>query len=68
MIGAFMGWRFIIISLFLGFFLGALAGIILILLKIKSREDVVPFGPFIVLGSFITLLWGEQIISWYIGF
>ena len=68
MIGAFLGWKYIIISLFLGFFLGALAGIVLILSKIKSREDVVPFGPFIVLGSFITLLWGEKIISWYIGF
>jgi len=68
MIGAFLGWRYIIISLFLGFFLGALAGIILILSKIKSREDVVPFGPFIVLGSFITLLWGDKIITWYIGF
>jgi leader peptidase (prepilin peptidase)/N-methyltransferase len=68
MIGAFLGWRYIIISLFLGFFLGALAGIILILSKIKSREDAVPFGPFIVLGSLITLLWGEKILSWYIGF
>jgi leader peptidase (prepilin peptidase)/N-methyltransferase len=68
MIGAFLGWRYIVISLFLGFFLGALAGIILIMAKIKSREDVVPFGPFIVLGSLITLLWGEKIISWYIGF
>ena len=68
MIGAFLGWRYILISLFLGFFLGALAGIILILSKIKSREDTVPFGPFIVLGSFITLFWGEKIISWYIGF
>jgi len=68
MIGAFLGWRYIIISLFLGFFLGALAGIVLILSKIKSREDVVPFGPFIVLGSFITLLWGDKILSWYIGF
>jgi len=68
MIGAFLGWRYIIISLFLGFFLGALAGIFLIMAKIKSREDAVPFGPFIVLGSFITLLWGEKIISWYIGF
>jgi leader peptidase (prepilin peptidase)/N-methyltransferase len=68
MIGAFLGWRYIIISLFLGFFLGALAGIFLIMAKIKSKEDTVPFGPFIVLGSFITLLWGEKIISWYIGF
>jgi len=68
MIGAFLGYRYIIISIFLGFFLGALTGIILIMAKIKSREDVVPFGPFIVLGSFITLLGGEQIISWYLGF
>ncbi len=68
MIGTFLGWRYIIISLFLGFFLGAIAGIILIMSKNKSREDVVPFGPFIVLGSFITLLWGEKIISWYTGF
>jgi len=68
MIGAFLGWRAIIISLFLGFFSGALAGISLILLKIKKREDAIPFGPFIILGSLITLLWGERIISWYLGF
>ena len=68
MIGAFLGWRYIAISLFLGFFLGALTGIFLIMAKIKSREDAVPFGPFIVLGSFITLFWGEKIIYWYLGF
>ena len=68
MIGAFLGWRYITISLFLGFFLGALTGIFLILLKIRNREDAIPFGPFIVLGSIITLLWGEKILTWYIGF
>ena len=68
MIGAFLGWKYAIISLFLGFFLGALVGIFLILSKIKSKEDMVPFGPFIALGSFIPLLWGEKIIVWYIGF
>ena len=68
MIGAFLGWKYIIVSLFLGFFLGAVTGIILILSKIKSREDLVPFGPFIVLGSFVTILWGEKIFSWYLGF
>jgi len=68
MVGAFLGWRYIIISLFLGFFWGALTGILLILLKIKNREDAIPFGPFIVLGSIISLLCGEKIISWYLGF
>jgi len=68
MIGAFLGWRYTIISLFLGFFLGALTGIILIMAKIKKREDAIPFGPFIALGSIITLLWGEKILLWYLGF
>ena len=68
MIGAFLGWKYIIVSLFLGFFTGALTGIFLIIAKIKKKEDAVPFGPFIILGSFITLLWGEKIISWYLGF
>jgi leader peptidase (prepilin peptidase)/N-methyltransferase len=67
MIGAFLGWRYTIISLFLGFFLGALTGIVLIMTKIKKREDAIPFGPFIALGSIITLLCGEKIIAWYIG-
>ena len=67
MIGAFIGWKYIIVSLFVGFFIGAIAGILLILLKIRNRDDLVPFGPFIVLGSFITLLWGENILSWYLG-
>jgi leader peptidase (prepilin peptidase)/N-methyltransferase len=67
MIGAFLGWRYTIISLFLGFFLGALIGIILIMTRIKKREDAIPFGPFIALGSIITFLWGEKIIAWYLG-
>lgn len=67
MIGAFLGWRYTIISLFLGFFLGALIGIILIMTKIKKREDAIPFGPFIALGSIITFLWGEKILLWYLG-
>ena len=68
MIGAFLGWRYTIISLFLGFFLGALTGIILIMAKIKKRKDAIPFGPFLALGSIITLLWGEKILLWYLGF
>jgi leader peptidase (prepilin peptidase)/N-methyltransferase len=68
MIGAFLGWRYTMISLFLGFFLGALIGIILIMTKIKKREDAIPFGPFIAMGSIITFLCGEKILLWYLGF
>ena len=68
MIGAFIGWRYIALSLFIGFFIGAIVGIVLIVLKVKNKDDLVPFGPFIVLGSFITILWGKNILTWYLGF
>ena len=67
MVGAFLGWKYVILALFLGFFIGALAGIFLILAKIRSREDMIPFGPFIVVGSIAALLWGERILLWYLG-
>jgi leader peptidase (prepilin peptidase)/N-methyltransferase len=68
MIGAFIGWKLIILSLFIGFFIGAVMGMILIMAKIKSKEDLIPFGPFIVLGSLISFLWGNDILAWYFGF
>jgi leader peptidase (prepilin peptidase)/N-methyltransferase len=67
MVGAFLGWKYVILALFLGFFIGALAGIFLILAKIRSREDMIPFGPFIVVGSIAAILWGERILLWYLG-
>ena len=66
MIGAFIGWRYIILSLFIGFFIGAVTGIVLILSKVKNKDDIIPFGPFIVLGSILTILWGKNLLSWYL--
>jgi len=68
MIGAFIGWRYIILSLFIGFFIGAVTGILLILSKVKNKDDIIPFGPFIVLGSILTILWGKNLLSWYLGY
>ena len=68
MIGAFIGWRYIILSLFIGFFIGAVTGIVLILSIVKNKDDIIPFGPFIVLGSILTILWGKDLLSWYFGY
>ena len=68
MIGAFIGWRYITLSLFIGFFIGAVTGILLILSKVKNKDDIIPFGPFIVLGSILTILWGKNLLSWYLGY
>jgi leader peptidase (prepilin peptidase)/N-methyltransferase len=65
MIGAFLGWKLTLLSLFLGFFLGSIIGVI-VLLTSKNKSDVLPFGPFIALGAFVSIFWGRAIIHWYL--
>lgn len=66
--GLFLGFPNILVSLFLAFFIGAIMGIGLILAKKKNLKSEVPFGPFLVTGTFIALFFGNQIISWYLVF
>lgn len=65
-LGFVLGFRYIFLCIFLSFILGAFISIFLLAAKIKRRKDPIPFGPFIVLGFFITVLWGQDIINWYL--
>ena len=66
LMGLVLGWPNILIALFWGFFIGAIIGIGLIILGKKTLKSEVPFGPFLVIGTFIALFWGEKIIQWYL--
>lgn len=66
LIGMYLGFRYTVLTLILSFIIGACAGIILIVLKKKSRRDYIPFGPWISTAALLSLLWGEYIIRWYI--
>jgi leader peptidase (prepilin peptidase) / N-methyltransferase len=62
-----LGWGQVFLGGFLSFLLGAVVGVGLIATGIKSRKDVVPFGPFLALGTMLTILWGDPILRWYSG-
>jgi leader peptidase (prepilin peptidase)/N-methyltransferase len=66
--GVFLGWKLILLSLVFASIIGSFIGIILILLKIIKREDPIPFGPFLSAGIFISMLYGQKIIEWYLRF
>jgi len=66
LMGLFLGWPNILVALFFAFFFGALVGLSLIFLKRKTMKSEVPFGPFLVAGTFIALFWGEHIVNWYL--
>lgn len=60
-----LGWPGIIVGLFLAFVLGAIVGVVLILLGKKRFGQVIPFGPFLITAAAISLLWGDAIYTWY---
>lgn len=64
-IGIFLGWKMCIAALILSIVSGGLTGLFLIVTRLKDRKSTIPFGPFIVIGTFITLMWGWDILSWY---
>jgi len=59
MVGAVLGWRLTLVAFFVAPFFGSVVGITL---KIRQGTDVIPYGPFLSLGSVIALFWGERIL------
>jgi leader peptidase (prepilin peptidase)/N-methyltransferase len=66
MIGAFLGWEAVILTVLLGSLIGSITGIIIMVLKGKDFKYAIPFGPFLSLGAVISLFYGESIIRWYL--
>jgi leader peptidase (prepilin peptidase)/N-methyltransferase len=66
MIGAFLGWKAVILTILLGSLIGSIIGIIIMVLKGKDFKYAIPFGPFLSLGAVISLFYGENIIRWYL--
>jgi leader peptidase (prepilin peptidase)/N-methyltransferase len=67
-VGALLGWRLAFLSIFLGAFSGALIGVGLIAKqKEKDLQTQIPFGIFLGMGSILAVLFGDQLIAWYVG-
>ena len=67
MMGAFLGWKLVLLAILLGVFAGGAVAIGLLATGTKGRKDPVPFGPFLALGGVVSLLWGDKLLAWYIG-
>lgn len=65
--GLFLGWPNILVALGVAFFAGALVGVVLIFLKKKGMKSEIPFGPFLIGGTFAALFCGKLVVDWYLG-
>ncbi|MBN1353249.1 MAG: prepilin peptidase [Candidatus Omnitrophica bacterium] len=60
MIGAFIGWKLVILAFFLAPIFGSIAGIVL---KIRRGEDIIPYGPHLSLAALVAVFWGREIVG-----
>ena len=65
MVGAFIGWQPVLLAIMIGSFLGSLVGVALIAAGITTRDQYIPFGPFLAAGSLLALLFHQPLLNWY---
>jgi leader peptidase (prepilin peptidase)/N-methyltransferase len=68
MIGAFIGWQGVLFTIFCSSLIGSIVGVTMMLVTSADSKYAVPFGPFLSLGAITYVLWGENLIAWYIAF
>jgi len=66
MIGAFLGWKSVLLTIFIGSSFGSLVGLTIMAAKGKDRKYAIPFGPFLAIGAIISLFWGGAIFMYYL--
>jgi leader peptidase (prepilin peptidase)/N-methyltransferase len=67
MIGAFVGWRGVVFTIFCGSLIGTSAGLLVMWKTRQNMKLAVPFGPFLSMGAILYILFGPELIGWYFG-
>jgi len=67
MVGAFVGWKGVFITIFGGALVGTVVFIPLLLTRRGKEAPLVPFGVFLAAAAALTFMFGQQVIDWYVG-
>jgi len=66
LIGLATGFPLVFLAIIMGAILGGIVAVALVIAKRRKRRETIPFGPFLALAAMITLLWGSNILDWYL--
>ena len=64
-LGVWLGLEQSFLCLLLAFILGGVVGVVLLLTGLKTRKDAIPFGPYLCVSGWVSLLCGKELIAWY---
>jgi leader peptidase (prepilin peptidase)/N-methyltransferase len=68
MIGAFLGWKLMLLTLVIGSLLGSVVGVGLIASGKGGMKYALPFGTFLAVAALASAVWGDSVVQWYVGF
>jgi leader peptidase (prepilin peptidase) / N-methyltransferase len=68
MIGAFLGWKLVLLTLVISSFLGSIVGVFVLVSRKESLKYAMPFGTFLAVGALVASVLGDAILDWYLGF
>ena len=68
MIGAFLGWKLMLVTLVLSSFMGSIIGLGMIALKRGDMKYALPFGTFLAIGALAASVSGDALLGWYLSF
>ncbi|MEG2770590.1 MAG: A24 family peptidase, partial [Oscillospiraceae bacterium] len=64
--GFFLGWKNTLFATFVGFIVGGIAVVLMLAFKKVKKGMHIPFGPWLAIGVFVAMLWGTDIVYWYL--
>ena len=64
--GAWFGWEFLPLIIIFSSATGAIIGILMIVVKKHEKSTPIPFGPYLAIAGWISMMWGSQIMHWYL--
>ncbi len=67
-LGAWLGWTMLPLIILMSAVVGAVTGVLMIAFKQHERSVPIPFGPYLAAAGWIAMLWGEQIVNWYLDY
>jgi leader peptidase (prepilin peptidase)/N-methyltransferase len=67
LIGLATGFPLVFLSIIMAAILGGIVAVALVIARKRQRRQTIPFGPFLAVAAMITLLWGSNIMTWYLG-
>lgn len=65
-LGAWLGWKMLPVIILMSAVVGAVTGILMIVTKRHERSVPIPFGPYLAAAGWIAMLWGTEIVNWYL--